>query len=212
MASIFKSTTDNSSVTAEISDKQVGERLKKMKSRWRRNVLKKFKKIEERSGSLILFFALHAPTPITGKMHAWTYSTGKRSFEDALLWISALIKKARGSGSQSVLMNFNDDFGEFMGCLKPELAHVIEDLTTELAMEDEEIRAIESNLAELCVKPMDEATRHAVEELARSEFKKALITVTAAWEEAEFILPEHQTQVDSNGPAASEDPEQASAE
>lgn len=104
-------------------------------------------------------------------------------------------------------MAFNDDVNEFMGCLDPELAHVIEDLATELAKGDDDVSAIESELAELFVKPMDVETRHAVDKLARTEFKQALMAVTAAWKAAELVLPEQQAN--SNG---AEDVQQASME
>lgn len=183
------------------------DREKKLKSAWLKATVERFAKFEKKVGALIVFMCLHAPTPITGKLRAWTYATGKRSFEESLVWISALIQKTRASGPQSVSMAFNDDVNEFMGCLDPELAHVIEDLATELAKGDDDVSAIESELAELFVKPMDVETRHAVDKLARTEFKQALMAVTAAWKAAELVLPEQQAN--SNG---AEDVQQASME
>ena len=54
---------------------------------------------------------------------------------------------------------------------------------------------------------MDLEARHAVEQVARAEFKKALMVVTAAWKDAEFTLPEHQVPRNS-----AEDIQEASME
>jgi len=187
--------------------RNINRQQSQLKSKWRKRKIWQFKEFEKRTGALVLAMVLHAPTPISGKISAWTYSTGKEPFEETLLWICTLIKKARASGPKSVEMNFNDNVGEFMGQLDLGLTHAIEDLTTELAKEDQDIAKLESELAELFVKPMDVEARRAVEQLARAEFKKALMVVTAAWKEAKFTAPEDQ--VPSN---SAEDTQAASME
>ena len=184
-----------------------GPQLAEKKTKFKTNLINRIKRHETETSAIILAMVLHAPTAIAGKMTAWTYSTGKQPFEETLLRVCTLIKKARESGPQSVVMNFNDNVGEFMGQLDPGLSHAIEDLTTELAKGDEEISKLESELAELYDKPMDLEARHAVEQVARAEFKKALMVVTAAWKDAEFTLPEHQVPRNS-----AEDIQEASME
>ena len=69
------------------------------------------------------------------------------------LGLCALIRKARGSGPQGVSVNFSDDVDEFMGCLEPGLAHVLEDVAEALASEDNELSTLEAEIAELSLKP-----------------------------------------------------------
>jgi hypothetical protein len=108
------------------------------------------------------------------------------------LGLCALIRKARGSGPQGVSVNFSDDVDEFMGCLEPGLAHVLEDVAEALASGDNELFTLEAEIAELSLKPMSVSERAAIEQLARTELKKAMMTVTSAWKDVNFVLPENQ--------------------
>lgn len=163
-----------------------------LKSKWKTNITSRFRKFENRTGAIICFLVLHAPTPVEGAVRSWTYATGNKSFEDTLCWICSLIKKTRNSGPKDIQMDFTDDMNKFMGCLKPELAHVLEDVAVELASEDNELSALEAEIAELSVKPMSKDQRAAVDQLARTELKIAMMKVIGAWKQTEFTLPEHQ--------------------
>ena len=60
------------------------------------------------------------------------------------------------------------------------------------ASEDNELSALEAEIAELSVKPMSKDQRAAVDQLARTELKIAMMKVIGAWKQTEFTLPEHQ--------------------
>ena len=167
-------------------------RLKQLKYRWKKQTIKRFRKFEKQTGAIICFMIMNAPTPVEGVVRVWAYSTGYKSFEATVSWICALIRKARGSGPQNVSVNFSDDVDEFMGCLEPGLAHVLEDVAEALASEDNELSTLEAEIAELSLKPMSVSERAAIEQLARTELKKAMMTVTSAWKDANFVLPENQ--------------------
>ena len=151
-------------------------RLKQLKYRWKKQTIKRFRKFERQTGAIICFMIMNAPTPVEGVVRVWTYSTGYKSFEDTLSWICALVRKARDSGPQDVSVNFSDDVDEFMGCLEPALAHVLEDVAEVLASEDYELSTLEAEIAELSLKPMSVSERAAIEQLARAELKKAMMT------------------------------------